>query len=483
MASITSPGIGSGLDVNAIVSQLVALERAPIDKLQATAKTIETKISAYGKIQSLVSSVRDAAAKLGGASLWQQTTGTSADATALGVSTSGGALAGSYSVQVSQLARAHSVASGAFTDSTAVVGSGALHIEFGSWDAGNTAFTPGAATAVDITIAPGSNTLEAIRDQINNANAGVSAVIVRDASGARLALRSSTSGAENALRITASDGGGGALANGVGLGQLAFDPPGGAGGMTQTQVGQNALANINGLDIESASNQLTGVLDGVNLTLLRTTTAPVEVTVAADSAAMKTAIESFVTAYNDLNTYLASQTKYDEAAKKGATLQGDSAAISLRNQFRSLLGGTSEASSVFTRLSDIGFDVQRDGSIKLDATRLDGALANLPEVRRLFSASTPLNPAGDGFATRFRALADRVTGIDGLIASRNDGLRAQLDRNEDDRDRLEDRVALFQQRLLRQYTALDTQLGKMNGLSSYVSQQMTALAASNNSGS
>ncbi len=482
MATITSPGIGSGLDVNAIVSQLVALERAPIEKLQSTAKTIETKISAYGKIQSLVSSVRDAAAKLGGASLWQQTTGTSADATALGVSTSGGAVAGSYSVQVSQLARAHSVASSAFTDGTAVVGSGTLHIEFGSWDSGNTAFTPGAATAVDITIAPGSNTLEAIRDQINNANAGVSAVIVRDASGARLALRSSASGAENALRITASDAGG-PLANGVGLGQLAFNPPAGAGGMAQTQAGQNALANINGLDIESASNQLNGVLDGINLTLLRTTTAPIEVTVAADSAAMKTAIEAFVTAYNELNTYLGAQTKYDAGAKKGATLQGDSAAVSLRNQFRTLLSGTSGASSVFTRLSDIGFDVQRDGSIQLDATQLDGALANLPEITRLFSASTPLNPAGDGFATRFRALADRVTGIDGLIASRNDGLRAQLDRNEDDQDRLEDRVALFQQRLLRQYTALDTQLGKMNGLSSYVSQQMTALAASNNSGS
>ncbi|HWH72692.1 MAG TPA: flagellar filament capping protein FliD [Methylibium sp.] len=482
MATITSPGIGSGLDVNAIVSQLVALERAPIEKLQSTAKTIETKISAYGKIQSLVSGVRDAAAALGGSTLWGRTTGTSADATAVGVSTSGGAVAGSYSVQVNQLARAHSVASGAFADSSAVIGSGTLRIELGRWDAGNTTFTPGAAAAVDVTIAPGADSLAQIRDQINAANAGVTAVIVTDVSGARLALRSTASGAENQLRITASDAGG-PLSNGVGLGQLAFNPPAGAGGLVQTQAGANALANINGLDIESASNQLEGVLDGVNLTLVRPTTTPIEVTVAPDGAAMKTAIETFVTAYNELNTYLASQTKYDEGAKKGATLQGDSAAISLRNQFRSLLGGTSEASTVFTRLSDIGFDVQRDGSIKLDTAKLDGALADLPEISRLFSASDPLYAPGDGFATRLRALADQLTGVDGLIASRNEGLQAQLERNEDDQDRLEDRVLLFQQRLLRQYTALDTQLGKMNGLSNYVSAQMAALAASGNSGS
>lgn len=483
MATITSPGIGSGLDVNAIVSQLVALERAPIDKLQTSAKTIETKISAYGKIQSLVSGVRDAAAALGGATLWQQTTGASGDATAVGVTTSGGAVAGSYSVQVNQLARAHSVASAAFADSTASIGSGTLHIELGRWDAGNTAFTPGAAAAVDITIAPGADSLEDIRDQINGANAGVTAVIVRDASGARLALRASASGVENQLRITASDAGG-PLSNGVGLGQLAFNPPAGAGGLVQTQAGANALANINGLDIETSSNQLADVLDGISLTLVRTTDTPIEVTVAPDSAAMKTAVETFVTAYNELNTYLAAQTKYDEGAKKGATLQGDSAALSLRNQFRSLLGDSSEASAVYTRLSDVGFDVQRDGSIKLDTTKLDGALANLPEITRLFSASDPLYAPGDGFGTRVRALADRLTGIDGLIASRNEGLQAQLERNEDDQSRLEDRVLLFQQRLLRQYSALDTQLGKMSGLSNYVSAQMAALAASsNNSGS
>lgn len=250
--------------------------------------------------------------------------------------------------------------------------------------------------------------------------------------------------------------------------------------MTQTQAAQDALVNINGIDIESASNTLTEVLDGVSLTLTKATASAVEITVSVDKAAMRSAIDSFVKAYNDLNAFIAQQTRYDEGSKVAGPLQGDSAAIRLRNQFRGLLGDTSSASAVFTRLTDIGFDVQKNGSIEIDATKLDAALDDLPELTKLFATSDPLSTSGDGFGTRFQDLADDAIGFEGTVPSRTEGLQQRLSQNQDEQDRLEERVALVQQRLLRQYTALDTQMSRIKGLFSSVSAQMASL--SNNNG-
>ena len=472
MANITSPGIGSGLDVSGIVSQLVALERKPIDKLEDVASTIQTRISAFGKVQSLYSTLRDAAAALGKSTLWQQTTATASDATALSVSASGGAATGSYSVQVAKLAQAHALASAPLADATAAVGTGTLKIELGSWNADNTAFTArSGGTPVEIAIGDGDNTLQKIRDKINAANAGVTAAIVTDASGARLTLRSKETGATQALRITATDAGG--APTNSGLGTLAFDPPGGATGLTQTQAARNAEATLNGLAIASESNTLSGVLDGASITLLKETgTTAVNVAVASDTTAMKTALTAFTSAYNALNSYLAEQTKYDESTKTAGTLQGDSTAIGLRNQMRGLLRAGSTASGAFGSLTDIGFNVQRDGSISTDPGKLEKAFAKLPELAKLFSSADDSSADKLGFGQRFRQLADQVTGSEGTLTTRNEGLKAQLKRNSDEQDRLEDKVARTQERLLKQYSALDTQMGQLSSLSTYMSSQV-----------
>lgn len=472
MANITSPGIGSGLDVSAIVSQLVALERKPIDKLEEVASTIQTRISAFGRIQSLFSTLRDSAAALGRATLWQQTTATSSDATALIATASGAAATGSYSVQVAKLAQAHTLASAPLAAATSAVGTGTLKIELGSWNADQSAFTPrSGSTAVDIAIGDGDNTLQKIRDKINAANAGVTAAIVTDASGARLTLRSKETGATQALRITATDANGEPTTSG--LGTLAFDPPGGATGLSQTQAARNAEATINGLAVTSESNTLAGVLDGASITLLKETgSASVHVTVANDTTAMKSALTAFTTAYNALNSYLAEQTKYDESTKTAGTLQGDSTALGLRGQLRGLLRAGSTASGAFGTLNDIGFHVQRDGSISTDATKLEAAFAKLPELAKLFSSADEATPEALGFGQRFRQLADRVTGSEGAVTTRSDGLKKQLERNGDEQDRLEDKLTRTQERLLKQYTALDAQMGQLSALSSYVSAQV-----------
>lgn len=471
MATITSPGVGSGLDVNGIVSQLVALERKPIEKLEEAASTIQTRISSYGRVQSLFSTLRDAAAALGRTTQWQQTTATASDATALSVSASSGASVGSYGVTVSSLARSQNLASTAFAAGSTVVGGGTLQIELGSWNGGSTTFTPKAgATPVSVTV-PADATLQQVRDAINGANAGVSAAIVTDASGARLTLRSRESGLSNSMRITATDGNGAPLT--TGLGTLGYNPPGGATAMSQTQAAANAAATINGLAVSSESNTLSGVLDGASITLLRETGAtPVSVSVTSDRTAMKTAIQAFATAYNALNSYLAEQTKYDESTKTAGALQGDSAALGMRSQMRTLLRAQSGASTTLTSLSAVGFNVQRDGSISIDNAKLEAGLDQLPELARLFSNGDANVPANVGFGERFRTMIDQIVGSTGTLTTRSDGLKASLKRNEKDQEKLEERVLRVQTRLLKQYSALDTQMGQLNSLSNYVSSQV-----------
>ena len=142
----------------------------------------------------------------------------------------------------------------------------------------------------------------------------------------------------------------------------------------------------------------------------------------------------------------------------------------------STLRGNSAASTTFTRLADIGFDVQQDGSIKLDSNKLDNALANLPEMKKLFASSDTLVPANNGFGTLFRTQADQALGVDGSLASRSVGLRERITRNEKRQAELEVRVTMTEARLRRQYTALDAQMGQLQSLSYYVTQQMAILA-------
>jgi flagellar hook-associated protein 2 len=477
---ISSPGVGSNLDVNSIVTQLVALERRPLEKVQTAAVALQTQISTYGKVQGLVSALGSAAEALARPTLWSGTKATVSLPEALSATSSSSATPGSYSIEVGTLARAQSLASAPVASSAAVVGAGKLTIDLGSWSTGNTAFTvKDGSSALELEFTDANTTLAQVRDAINAANKGVVAAIVTDAAGARLTLRSKDTGLPNALRISATDGVGTPIT--TGLGTLAYDPANAVNALTETQTAANASVTINGLPITSPSNKLSGVLDGVTLDLTQTTTAPVTVTVSDDTAAMKDTVKKFVDAYNALNAFLAEQTKYDDEAKIGGALQGDSAAVGLRNQMRGLLRESGGASDVFERLSDVGFNVQRDGSIVLDNAKFDAGLTQVAEMAKLFANKTSATPGDDGLAVRFKKLADRVTGEDGLIDSRNDGLKARLKRNETEQERIEDRALRVQERLLRQYQALDLTISRLNSLQAYMTQQIIALQSQNNS--
>lgn len=455
MATVSSTGLGSGLDVSSIVNQLVALERQPITQLQTAAKGIQTKISAYGQITSLTNTLRDASAKLAGSSLWQQSSASS-DSTALKVSGSGSAAAGSYTVSVQQLARAHSLASPAQASAEAVMGSGQL------------ALTVGGSTTT-LSFSEAGTTLADIRDAINASAAGVSAAIVSDVNGARLTLTSRQSGLAQAMTLSATDLSGGAASG-------PFASLGYPGGMVETQAAANARATVNGLAVESASNQLDGAIPGLSLNLQAVTSTPAEISVSSDSSSQKAAVQAFADAYNALNNYLRTQTRYDDSTSTAGTLQGDSTAVGVLSRMRGMLRESSSASARFGRLADLGFDVQKDGTIKLDNAKLDTALAQPAELAKLFGASgSSGDSASQGLALRMRKLADSLTGYDGQLSARSDGLRSRLNRNGDEQDRLETRVSQIQARLLRQYQALDASMSQLNGLSSYVTQQITAL--------
>lgn len=476
MATITSTGIGSGLDVNSIVTQLMAIESRPLTLLQQTQSSLNTQMSAIGTLQSRMSSLRDASNALTSVTLWNQTVATSGNTSSVKVSTSSGAAAGSYAVQVDKLASSQTLASSAFSSAQAAIGEGTLTIELGSWDGepSPTGFTPkDGSTAVEVTIGPDDNTLEKIRDKINSAGAGVTASIITDASGARLSLRSKETGAENAFRVSASetvDDGNPA----TGLSAFAFDAAG-SSQMTRSQTAVNAQASINGIPITSASNTLEGVADGITLTLSAETTSAVEVTVAPDTAAIQKSIETFVSAFNDVANYIRDQTKYNADTKVGGTLQGDRLVTSLQSQLRGIVNEGSSASATFERLTDIGISFTSTGTLSISSTKLTNALGNLPELRKVLAADGS-DTASSGFVDRFKDFASSVLGAEGAFENRTNSLKGQLDLNSKSQESMQRRLDQTEARLRRQYQALDTAMSSLSGTSNYLTQQLTMLA-------
>lgn len=464
MATISSPGIGSGLDVQSIVSQLVALEKAPLNQLKTQATSIQSRISAYGTITSQITALSDAANKLGTASGWNSVLASSSNASAVGVTAASGAPATSLTMEVQQLAKAQSVASGAVASGSGV-GGGTMTIELGSWAAGS--FTAGSATPVSVTINPGEDTLTEIAAKINNANAGVSATVLKDASGERLLMRSEDTGAENGFRVLVADADGND-SDASGLSRLAFD---GANGMAQTQAGQNALATINGVAIETASNRLTDTLPGLTLQLSQVTTAAVEIDVSADVTVVRANIQGFVDAYNTLNSNLANVTRYDAGSKTAGTLQGDSTASGLQNAIRSMMRSVT-ASSPFSRLSDVGIELQTGGKLSIDTEKLDKSLSDLKGLKELFSVDTG-SATTQGFGRKVKAFADGLLQTDGLLSTKTSALQASLKRNDLEQEKVTDRAARAEVRYLAQYNAMDSAVAKLNSLNTFVSQQIT----------
>ena len=483
--TITSAGIGSGLDVNSIISALMKVESLPLTALQSKATTLQTNLSAFGQVQSLVSSLQDAAKPLFNTDNFKLTNTSSTDPSSVSAATSAGAVSGIYSVSVASLSASQSLVSpvGQFTDANAVVGTGSLTIRLGTWSADKTTFTPGAASA-DITVPIGAseNTLAGIRDKINAANAGVSATVVTDASGARLALQSSATGAANGFRISVADDD---AANGdaAGLSRLAYDPQSGVSQMTLAQSAANTQATINGIAVTSSSNTLSGVIDGITFSLGKTTTQPVTVNVTRNTDTIKANVTALVAAYNALNSFLATETHYDPTSKVAAPLQGDSIATSIQNQMHTLVAQGSNASPAFSSLSSLGVQLQTDGSLKLDDAKFASAVTNLPELTKALSNVDPSTPSNNGFGKRFWSWTTSLLSSNGTLPGKTAAIQKSLAANQKDQANMNAQLAATQARLQAQYTALDSTMSKANALAAYVQQQFYAKSSFGSNGS
>jgi flagellar hook-associated protein 2 len=476
--TISSLGLGSGIDAESIISSLLAVERKPLTALETQEKGIKTKVSSFGQLQSLFSDLQTASRDLASSLLWSQTTATSSAPASVAVSTGSGAPLGAFSVSVADLAVAQTATSRAFASSSDTLNAGTLTIELGSWTGDPVSgFTAKAgSTPLTITIADGETSLAKIRDKINAAGAGVTASIVNDASGARLSLISKDTGVENGFRITAAEGADDGDPT-TGLSALAYDPVGGASQLTLNQAARNATATINGIAVTSASNTLANVVEGMTLTLLDKTMTNANISVASDTEAVKSGVDAFVKAFNALASYIRAQTKYDPASKNAGPLQGDRTAIGLQNQLRAVLNQATTASSVYTRLSDIGLVMKADGSLETKSSKLTEALSSpdkLAELRKLFGTEGA-DDASSGFMVRYRNLAAAVLGTEGSLTTVTESLNGRIEDLRKREDALKARLVSTEARLRQQYQALDDRMATLGGLSSYVGAQLRSL--------
>ncbi len=449
MASFSISGIGSGLDINSIVSQLVAAERAGADsRISRTASTTNAQLSAIGTFRAAADALRRQTTALEGGQLtaWKTSVGEGAPFSA--TATGSGAQSGSYRVTVEQQAQAHVLRSAGMAGADTEVGEGDLDIHVG-----DTAFT--------VTIGSGDRSLAGIAAAINAApdNAGVNARVVVADSGAHLVISSRSAGSDSALRIVSSGGDGGLTA-------LDYDP-GNSVALVETQAAQDARIEVDGLTVTRGSNSIADVIPGVTLNI--SGEAPGEsfsLNINADVDATLSKINSLVAAYNATLATARQATRYDAATKTAGALQGDA---TLRGAASALRGAVSASGGEGDTLTDLGFKTATDGTLTVDSAALRAALAADPEqVARMLTGE-------QGLTARIDTVLDDYLGSDGRLQVKTDSLNARLKFAQQQQDDVNRRMELIQARYQAQFTALDTLVGQMNSMSNYLASQLATL--------
>jgi len=419
---LTAAGIGSGLDVNTIVSQLMAVEQQPVTLLQQQQSSYQTQVSALGTLQSAVATLQSAMQTLADPTTFQALSATSGNSAVFTATAGSAAAPGNYAISVGQLAQAQTEVAAGLASENNPSSTGTLTIQVGT----------GAATTV--TVDSSNNTLAGVASAINAADAGVTATIVNDGSSTpyRLVLTANNSGSANTINVT----------NNLSAGEL-HDA---IAGLSEAVPPQNATLTVNGVAITSASNNVTGAIPGVTLNLQGTGSSTL--TVAPDSSTIQTDVGNFVNAYNALNSTVARLTSYNSSTNTASPLTGDFATQTLLAQVRSILSQPlSGTGSGLNTLEQIGVSFQPDGSLALDTTQLGTTITNnFSSLAGLFgvqgtSSNSLLNfvTAGSGSqpgsysvnittaATQGSATADNAPASSTTIDSTNDGFAVTID--------------------------------------------------------
>ncbi|MCK5604178.1 flagellar filament capping protein FliD [Candidatus Pacearchaeota archaeon] len=395
---LSSPGIGSGLDVKGIVSQLVSAAAAgPSRRFNAQEAQIQAKLSALGTLKSGLSEFKTALAGLTKLSLTPPKSVSLNNYDFFSASAASDAAVGSYNVEVQDLAQAHKLASKGFANTTDSIGSGELTFRFGTYDSGPNTFSVTAGkAAASVTIDSSNDSMEGIRDAVNGADIGVTATIINDGTNYRLMFSSDETGAENSLEITVSGDSQGTGIDDNGLSQLAYDPTAAGVGtgknLSEQVIAQDAKVIIDNFTITHANNSISDAIQGVTLNLkkveLGTTTT---ITITENKANVAKSVGGFVEAYNTLNKTIASMSSYNPETEAAGVLLGDSTLRSISNQVSRIISNTVPGldGSAYRALADVGLKTERDGALKLDSSVLSDAVdSNYEDVVRLFSQAS-----------------------------------------------------------------------------------------------
>ena len=374
MAAIESLGLGSGVLTNDLVEKIIGAERELSDKRFERDETIlDARITAYGEIKSLASTLQVATSALSLPSTAGSTTASSSDESILTTEASIFAEPGTYNVEVLNTAKAHSVVTDAYSSIDEIIGAGEIQITFGkiTYDGAGDFLsqdvdpTKGGSP---ITIDDSNKTLSGIREAINNADIGARASIINDGSGYRLVITTEETGENNAMRIMTLDELGGVASSG--LSSLAYNEvQQGPGTLSETAKGEDALLKANGLTITRSSNNIEEVVPGVTLNLLSADVGkPISIVVAPDTAGIQEKIQDFVNAYNDFKKFSDDLTSFNSETEQGGLLLGDSTIRGIQSQVRALISQPIEGLSgtKYRSLTELGVNTDRNNDFLLE---------------------------------------------------------------------------------------------------------------------
>jgi len=439
MPAISFSGLASGLDTDSIISALVNVERIPLQALQQENQELQSKTNIINSLSSSLSDLDGKVDALATISDFLSYSGTSSNESAVGITTSGDSIQGTYSIDVTNLAYAQRTYSDGVADKLTALS--------------------GTAETIDITIGADTTTvnidanasLQDVADAINASGAEVTAGIFYDGTNYFLQVVGNDTGSANAITFADS---------GLGL------------NFTNTvQSAQDATFTIDGFAITSATNTVSDALPGTTVELKATTTSTANLTIAPDQEAVTTKIEEFVNAYNAVFNIINQQLG---EGKGNETLSGDSTVRTIETQLQQIvsqsISGLTAVGGGDASLTMLGIETQKDGTLLLDKADLTDSLnSDFRGAGRVF-AGDPGNNI-DGFSTLFSDLIDSFTdSTDGLLTIRKEGIASIIEDNEDRIVEQEAYLTRFEDSLRAQYTALETTMASLKNQQQYLAQ-------------
>jgi len=456
MGTIVTSGVGSGLDIASLVSQLVQAEGQPAAvRLDVEEARLQGKISALATLRSALATFRDAVAELKDLDSFRGRQVSLSSPDFVSATAAANVNPSSYQIEVERLASAHRLNSQAFASQDDVIGTGTLALSLG-----------GSAFTVDIDAS--NNTVAGIAEAINGAseNTGITANVINGVDGTRLVLSASETGADNTIVVTESGGDGG-------LSVLVYDPVNAITNLTELTPALDARALIDGFAVESSTNSVSGAVTGMTFELLGQNEVGVTTTVAVsfDRESARELVGKLVEGYNALIDAIAGTASFNPETGESGPLFGDSGLRNVSFQLRRELNDSvTGLDGPFSLLQQIGVETALDGRLSIDATRLDAAFdTDFDAVGQLFA------DAEQGLAHRLDQRLEAYLGSDGLLDGRDTSLKASVDEIGDRREALQARLVALEARLSRQFNALDGLLAQLQSTSNFLSQQLASL--------